>query len=180
MSKQDILIKAIAQAFHEHYEALHRYAYTILRENETAKDVVQKVFLSLLERTDKLEIKISLQSYLFRSVYNHCINHRNRTPKFVDLDQVSDEFSSGRNSINQVEVNEVQKQISAAIEKLPPQCKIVFLKNREEEKTYSQVASEMGIAVKTVEAQMTKALKILRIELAEFLSCLVTMINLFN
>jgi RNA polymerase sigma-70 factor (ECF subfamily) len=180
MNKQDILVKAIVQAFHEHYEALHRYAYTLLRENETAKDVVQKVFLSLLERTDKLEIKISIQSYLFKAVYNHCINHRSRTPKFVDLDQVSDEWNSTGNGITQVEITEVQKQINAAIEKLPPQCKIVFLKNREEEKTYAQVASEMGIAVKTVEAQMTKALKILRIELADLLSCIITMINLFN
>jgi len=180
MNKQDVLVKVIATAFNEHYEALHRYAYTLLRENETAKDIVQKVFLSLLERTDKLEIKVSLQSYLFKAVYNHCVNYRSRTPKFVDLEHISDEFGSNSNSITQIEITEIQRQINAAIEKLPPQCKVVFLKNREEEKSYSQVASEMGIAVKTVEAQMTKALKILRIELADLLSCLITLINLFN
>ncbi|KAA0990720.1 RNA polymerase sigma-70 factor [Dyadobacter aurulentus] len=180
MTKQDLLIKAIEEAFNKHYEALYRYAFTLLKENETAKDVVQKVFLSLLERTDALEIKVSLQSYLFRAVYNHCINHQSRSQNFVDLDRTSEKLNSAESGITSIEIKEMQNSIDAALNKLPPQCKIIFIKSREEGKTYSQVAAELGIAVKTVEAQMTKALKILRLELADLLFCLISIIENIN
>jgi len=176
MDKQPISTKVIEEAFHKYYEGLHRYAYSLTGENETAKDIVQQVFIALWERKEKIIIKDSVKSYLFRAIHNRCINHHTRVRKFLVLDHHTENIE-GINNNYTLENNEVQNQIKAAIEKLPPQCKAVFLKNREEEKTYSQVAGEMGIAVKTVEAQMTKALKILREELAAFLFCLIIIVS---
>lgn len=158
----------VERAFREHYEGLYRYAFTYTRQNDVARDIVQQVFVSLLERKDKIELTVSLQSYLFKAVHYQCLNYKSRKKNFVSLEELPDSSAAERSS-SRVEISEVQKKIKQAIQLLPEQCRIVFLKNREEHKTYLQISGEMEIATKTVEAQMTKALKILRRELGDLL-----------
>jgi len=156
-----INIKFLDDAFHLYYEGLHRYAYTMLDDSEMAKDIVQQVFITLWEKKDTLNITVSVRAYLYRAVYNSCINHRTRGRRHhpIDLD------SSGQLPVSPEllsEVRELRTILERAIETLPPQCKVVFLKSREEEKNYPAIARELGISVKTVEAQISKALKIMR------------------
>lgn len=165
-----ISMEMMEKAFHEHYEGLHRYAYTLTKENEVSKDIVQQIFMTLWEKKESTAITGSLQAYLFRSVHNRCINHNSRTKKFDLLDEAME--NTARTSTRDhysIETNEVQEQLKAALNKLPPQCKAVFLQQREQNMTYAQVAENMGLSIKTVEAHMTKALKILREELSTYL-----------
>jgi RNA polymerase sigma-70 factor, ECF subfamily len=154
-----ISLATMEAAFREHYEGLHRYAYTLLKENETAKDAVQQVFLNIWEKRNHLNISISLKSYLYRAVHNYCINHNTRERRYLPIEPqtggpVQNSFSA--------EIKELEKQVTDALNQLSPQCKTVFLKNREQGMTYSHISQEMNISVKTVEAHMTKALRILR------------------
>jgi RNA polymerase sigma-70 factor, ECF subfamily len=64
---------------------------------------------------------------------------------------------------------ELDHQIQSAIDSLPPQCQLIFRKSRWEEKRYAEIAEEMNLSVKTIEAQMGKALKILREKLKDYL-----------
>lgn len=65
----------LEQYFFEYFEVLHTYAYTILKDNEDAKDVVQSVFMHLRQKREVLTIKQSVRSYLYVATHNHCLNH---------------------------------------------------------------------------------------------------------
>jgi RNA polymerase sigma-70 factor (ECF subfamily) len=71
-----------------------------------------------------------------------------------------------------LETSELEKEIELAIESLPEKCRIVFELNRMEGLKYAQIADKLGISIKTVEAQMSKALHVLRTHLREFISLL--------
>jgi len=79
-----------------------------------------------------------------------------------------------------VNKNELEQQLSKSIEKLPEQCRIIFKMSRFEELRYQEIADKMGLSVKTIENQIGKALKILRIELADYLPILLLSLGLQN
>jgi len=168
MNSQPVSPEILKNAFYEHHTGLHRYAYTLVHENEAARDIVQQVFVTLCEQPEKFRITVSLKSYLYRAVYNRCINHKTRTVQHSSLEKINGPDSA---SVQRYpgEAIELRNKIRAAIDRLPPQCRTVFLKSREESLSYARIAADMGIAVKTVEAQMTKALKLLREELQPYL-----------
>lgn len=154
----------IEKLFTDHYGALHRYAFTILKDEEEAKDVVQAVFLNLWEKKDNLSITSSPKAYLFRSVYHESLN-------FIKKREI---LQKHHHAAGATELNTEQKpfmgeeelftrqRIDSVLDELPPQCREVFIKSRAEQKKYAEIAAEMGIAVKTVEAHMSKALKLIR------------------
>ncbi|HYH14232.1 MAG TPA: RNA polymerase sigma-70 factor [Flavisolibacter sp.] len=156
--------------FHTHFEALHRYAFTLLKDSEDAKDIVQQVYIKLWEKSQDLEVQQSVKSYLYRAVYNQCLNKirdtkvRSRYAEGIMQEKVEGVFS------DETVVRETQNRINLAIESLPAQCSIIFKKSRFEEKKYGEIATELGLSVKTVEAQMSKALKVLREKLLIVLS----------
>ncbi|KAA5536889.1 RNA polymerase sigma-70 factor [Taibaiella lutea] len=164
----------IEQLFKEHYEALYRYAFSILKNEEDAKDVLQIVFINLWERRETLHINSSSKAYLYRSVYNESLN-------YIKKESVRQKHETGAFSLQenpgQEDANEAgiwEQKINKVLEQMPPQCKAVFLKSRIENKKYAEIAAELDISVKTVEAHMSKALKIIRatIGVLWLLSCL--------
>jgi RNA polymerase sigma-70 factor, ECF subfamily len=164
----------IEQLFKEHYEALFRYAFSILKNEEDAKDVLQIVFINLWERRDTLHINSSPKAYLYRAVYNESLN-------YIKKESVRHKHETGAFSMQENVVQEEvsdsgiwQQKMDEVLEQMPPQCKTVFLKSRIENKKYAEIAAELDISVKTVEAHMSKALKIIRatIGVLWLLSCL--------
>jgi RNA polymerase sigma-70 factor, ECF subfamily len=156
-----VTVGFLESAFHMHYEGVHRYAYTILQDNEAAKDAVQQVFINLWEKREKINITTSFKAYLYRAVYNHCINQQTRVPRHQPFTvDHAEQWQTPAELL--AESRELRTMIGQAIENLPAQCKLIFLKSRMDEKTYPVIAKELGISVKTVEAQITKALRILR------------------
>lgn len=151
--------------FHEYYEGLHRYAFTIVRENEQAKDIVQTAFCKWWEKRMEIRIESSIKSYLYTAVYNHSLNHirntKNRKTYTVDFTENNIEAAE-ENRHDLANSTELEYRLKNAIEDLPPRCKLIFLKSKFEKKKYSEIAAELNISVKTVEAQMGKAFKHLR------------------
>lgn len=152
----------IEQLFKEHYEALHRYAFSILKNEEDAKDVLQTVFINLWERKDTLHINSSSKAYLYRSVYNESLN-------YIKKESVRQKHETGAFSMQEsiekddmVDIKTWEQKINSVLVQMPPQCRTVFLKSRVENKKYIEIATELDISVKTVEAHMSKALKIIR------------------
>jgi len=132
-----------------------------------AKGVVHDVFVSVWEKFDTLAPDLNYKSYLYTAVRNRCLNVIRDHKKFVPIDAVDDQPASEGSSI---ETKELETEIALAIQSLPDKCRQVFEKSRLEGLKYAQIAKEMNISVKTVEAQMSKALRVLRQHLAEFLS----------
>lgn len=162
------------QVFREHYRVLVGYGMKMLKEQEGAEEIVQDIFCKLWESREKLEIKTSLKSYLFRAVHNRCLNQI----KHIDIRENYKENNQAR--INDEEQHfserydkfELQQQIDNAINTLPTERQRIFRMSRFDGMKYQQIADELGISIKTVEAQMGKALKTLREELKDYLPML--------
>lgn len=151
----------VEQYFQAYFERLCRYAFTILRDEDEAKDAVQAIFLKLWEKNEDLDDNQSIKTYLYTSVHNYCLNIK-RHQKVKERHQ-----ATIREPIYEMEDSMLRKenhrQVMASLENLlPPRCRRIFVMSRLDEKKYAEIAAELGISIKTVEVQMGKALKILR------------------
>lgn len=153
----------IEQLFKDYYQALHRYAFTILKNEEDASDVVQSVFINIWEKKDSIEISVSPKSYLFRSVYNESLNFikKENTRQKHEIGAAPNPMALTEEPAKDEEQNWQQK-IDKVLDLMPEQCRKVFMKSRIEGKKYAEIAAELDISIKTVEAHMSKALKIVR------------------
>ncbi len=170
---------AYEQLFRRYYSDLCGYAQYVLKDIDLSEDLVQEVFVQLWQKKDQVQISESLKSYLFTAVRNRCLNEF-RHNKIKDEHQQYAKSSTGMGGYHAVddvvEGDDLKNHLNQCIEKLPPQCKRVFMLNRFEGKKYSEIAEELGISNKAVEAHMSKALKILRKELKDFLTVILTIL----
>lgn len=153
----------IQALFTAHYEQLHRYAFTIVKDADEAKDIVQAVFLRILEKEVPLHSIEHPKAYLYRSVYNMSINNIRKT-ELQDKHHavLLRETSTDTGGTDAEDAALLKQRVDQVLDQLPAQCREVFVKSRAEQKKYTEIASELGIAVKTVEAHMSKALKLIR------------------
>lgn len=164
-NSEERLTAVVERYFQSHFEGLYRYAFTILKNNDEAKDAVQAVFVKLWEKRATINEQQSVQAYLYTSVYHYCLNvKRNekvRTAYVQNNQTIQHQFNDALISRENIKI------ITEALESLPPQCKLIFFKSRFEKMKYAEIAKEMDISIKTVEGQVGKALKILREKLSE-------------
>lgn len=173
--------RVFEQVFREHYKVLCGYAIKFLKEKEAAEEIVQDVFFKLWEKRETLEITTSLKSYLFRAVHNRCLN----TVKHIDIrenykaeneERIKSEEENLTEHFNQFEL---QQQIQKAIDTLPEQRQKIFKLSRFQGLKYREIAEQMELSEKTVEAQMSKALKTLREALKDYLPLFIAAVLLF-
>jgi len=128
--------------------------------------VVQSIMMKLWERREELDIQTSVRSYLFRAVYNQCINQLEHVAIKKKYD-VSVRHSSRDEQLPDVFPAELEDSIRKAVDALPTECRRIFIMSRYEEMKYSEIAEKLGISVNTIQNQICKALKILRVELKD-------------
>jgi len=164
--------------FVNYYESLYGYAFSILNNELFAEEIVSDVFYKLWLKKNKLKIDTSLPGYLYKSVYNACIDNmrHNKTKQTFRRDVLHHATENTLNAINHVNAKDFEKNLRNALLQLPEQCRTVFQLNRIEELTYNDIARRLNISVKTVEAHMSKALRRLRVSMAEFLTLLIVLL----
>lgn len=162
--------RAFEELFRAYFTPLMAFSRRILGDEDDAREVVHQVFINLWEKRSELDLSTSLKSYLFTSVNNRSLNVIRDRKKF-SLEGVQERAGEWDVS-SQIEAMELEEKIMAAIETLPERCREIFELNRFDGLRYSEIASHLDISVKTVENQMTKALKILREQLGKYLSIL--------
>ena len=161
---------AYRKVFDSFYRQLVICSFQILKDEQLCKDAVQEVFLELWKNRSKLHRGIQLLPYLKRSVINRSINvlksrqhHMSSGPEPLQLlkgkSRAPDDILQGK---------EFKEIVMKAIDKMPDRCRAVFLLCKMDGNTHLEVAHLMGISTKTIENQMTKALKILRSELIKY------------
>lgn len=164
--------------FSEHYRNLCLFARQYIRENEKVEDLVQDVFLNIWEKGELNASDSQVKNYLYTSVRNRCLNYIRDHRKFEDHTEhipVDHAHESGR-----IEYRELEKLIRVTIESLPEKCREVFELSRFREMKYQEIADSLGISVKTVEAQMTKALRVLREKLSGYTNGLFAILTIFK
>ena len=160
---------AFEELFHECYRPMVAYAFRFLGEMEPSESVVQDVFLKFWQKRRELMITSSLRSYLFRAVRNLSLNYLEHRKIMTGYSQMVLERESDRYDYSDfyVEVG-LKEKIDAAVAALPEKRQEIFRLAREEGMKYREIADQLGISVKTVETQMTLALKQLRTSLKDY------------
>ncbi|MEY2924412.1 MAG: hypothetical protein RLZZ337_960 [Bacteroidota bacterium] len=147
--------------YKKHHPGLLYFAIYRIQSKEDALEIVNDVFLAVWNKKDSLELNDSLKSYLYASVKNGCINFlKKKRIVFSDLDDV--ENRSDEDADKKIKIQEQTKDLNKILESLPPKCKQVFLMSRVDGLKYQEIADILDLSVKTVEAQMSKALKIFK------------------
>jgi RNA polymerase sigma-70 factor (family 1) len=114
---------------------------------------------------------VSVKSYLYRSIYNCCINYLNqKTIQERHLKNIQMEKTDEENLENEINSVELQQRIYEIIEDLPAQCRKIFKMNRFEGFKNDEIAAKLNLSKRTVETQISKALKVLRKKLSNYIS----------
>ncbi|MEO8764422.1 MAG: RNA polymerase sigma-70 factor [Ginsengibacter sp.] len=174
--------KIFEQVFKTHFKSLHAYAFTIVKDDMLAEELVQNIFFKLWERSEKLTISGSIAAYLYRAVYNECLNYfkhmkvrtRYQSHAFNEMKNQTDSASK------KVLLKELELKLHEALRELPEQCRTIFQLSRFEELKYREIADKLDISPKTVENQMGKALRLLRMKLIDFLPLTTFLMLIFN
>jgi RNA polymerase sigma-70 factor (ECF subfamily) len=157
--------------FNFYYSGLVVYADQIIKHTAVSEDIVQSVFMKLWETRETLEIR-SFRSYFIQCVKNRCIDHlRNQQVKnrFDNRTPEADQLVMDEDLWTKTELTEL---IELSVESLPPRCREIFRMSRYENLKIAEIADRLKISKRTVETQISKALKILRVRLIDYLSIL--------
>ena len=161
---------AFDSIFRTWYAPLVRLAEGMLRSRAVAEEIVQDVMLELWRRREALAAEGSPQAYLFQSTRNRALNHL----RHLRVERRGEPHAVGESSVpaaaqSELVEEEIEGALRDAVRGLPDRCREVFELSRANGLKYAEIAGLLGISVKTVEAQMGKALKLLRARLAPWL-----------
>jgi RNA polymerase sigma-70 factor (ECF subfamily) len=177
MDERELLLR-LRQGDDAAYDAIFRQWYAplvattaaLLRDRGPAEEVVQDVMLELWRRRESLTLETSLRAYLFQATRNRALNYlRRQRVEARGESTIAAGLPTPEPADSEVREAELSVAIQAAIAGLPDRCREVFELSRIRGLKYSEIATELGISVKTVEAQMGKALRVMREKLAPWL-----------
>jgi RNA polymerase sigma-70 factor (ECF subfamily) len=151
---------AFNELFGHYYKRLCRFAYVILKCEQLAEDAVQEVFVKLWENREKVNISLSIDSYLFIAVKNTSMN-------LIKLNHIRKDYETNPDMINNADVRTFDPptflaHLGKAVDKLPEQCRMIYHLKNSEGLSYSEIAEYLDISEKTVENQVSIALRKLR------------------
>ncbi|WP_210520401.1 RNA polymerase sigma-70 factor [Hymenobacter terricola] len=149
-------------ALFRHYSALvYRFSYSYLKSRADAEEIVQDCFLKIWEKRQDLRDDVPLKGYLFTTAHHAILNQLRRSQHHVRF-QTHIAALSPRVATNDAEYSEMEALYQAALDKLPPKRRQIFILSRQQGLTYPEIAAQLNLSVKTVEAQIMQALKFLR------------------
>ncbi len=157
--------KGFEMLFHTFYGEVCRHIYRFIPNQTVVEDIAQELFTELWTKRETLNIKISPGAYLHRMAVTRSLNYirDNKKHMFVSEEALESSPSKLHSVLEELSATALSAVITKAIDTLPERCRIVFMLSRFENMSNAEIGKELDISVKTVENQMTKALKVLRI-----------------
>lgn len=176
---------AIKLIFEKYYEGLCLYAENIIKEHQPAEDIVEDIFIHLWINCKKTTIYSSLKNYLYRSTHNNCLKYllkqRKTDQLFKGIEYIFEDKeilsqSSPFHPVSDLISKELENKAAEVLDSLPPECKKIYQLNRFENLSYSTIANKLNITVGTVKKQMSRAFKIFRKELKDYIPLIISIL----
>jgi RNA polymerase sigma-70 factor (ECF subfamily) len=178
LTQEKNIIKSIGQGdmdafevlFRTYYRDLCTYAFQYFRDKDTAEEIVQDLFYKLWEKKELLVIRSSIRAYLYRSVYNNTMMmlREKNTRRTTNVLPVNSEMIPGDEPDIRLQSIELDQIVQSTLSSMPQKVRRIFEMSRFEGLKYKEIASRLLISIKTVEANMGKALKLFRQNLKEY------------
>ena len=174
--------RAFASVFKSYFPRLCQFARTYVVDEAVAKNMAQDAFMKLWENRETLREESSIIAYLLVLTKNICLDYlkhlkveiKHQNAVLVNSSEIALNYHALRRlEIDLLDYKEMQQIIDKTVESLPPQCRIVFTMSRFENMSNAEIAEKLDIGVKAVEANITRALKIFRFELKDYLAIMV-------
>jgi len=157
-------VEAFDLLFNKYRDRLYRFAFSLLKNSEDSKEIVQEAFFRIWKKRKEIDTTKSFKSFLFSVSYNLIVDQlRLRLKdqeyrKFLEAYFKSQKFELTNND----DYDKIVAQIRHAVDELPPRRKQIYMLSRQVGLSHKEIAGRMGITVKTVENQITLALKHLK------------------
>ena len=163
-------LKIFEYIFRLYYKQLCDFANKYLQSMDSSEEVVQDIFYQIWKKRQELNIKSSLKSYLYTSVKNNCLQQirvHNLDLKYENY-YISHYNNESIDPADELKAKELNETIQKALNSLPEKCRQIFEMSRYDGLKYHEIAKQLSISIKTVEANMGKALKHFRVCLKDY------------
>ncbi len=160
-------IEAFDALFHKYSEKLFRFSFSLLKNKEDAQGIVQEAFLRIWKKREEVDSTKSFKSFLFTISYNLIVDQlRLRLKDQEYRKSLVHYFESEKFELtNELDYDKIVQQVRNAVQELPPKRKQIYTLSREVGLSHKEIAARLGISVKTVENQITLALKHIKTKL---------------
>lgn len=178
--------KAFEEIYNEFFGVHYHLCLQYINNEKAAEEIVQDTFLKLWEIRNTLNDQINIRSFLYTITKNNCLNYlRNQKISMKHIEnmkymEMQFNYEALEKLGNYIQFEELRSKIEEAIAQLPAELVETFQLSRFEELSYKEIAEKQNISIKTVEARISKALRILRVELKDFLPMICLISNILN
>lgn len=171
-------LKTYEKLFRDYYQILCNYSNRFVQDIDEAEEIVQELFYVLWKNRKTLNITVSLNSYLYKSVYNRSLQYlqHKKVERKYETYAKSQTLNYNPDPSEAVRAGELANIIQNTMKSLPDRCRTIFNMSRYEGLKYHEIADKLSISVKTVEANMSKALKMFRVTLKDYAGVLLLLV----
>lgn len=159
---------AFEAVYNKYAAQLFHAAHAILKDREACEDIIQELFTDLWIRRQHLNVH-NLKAYLFTATRNNVLMTIRSGKIKIDISEL-EQLVGQSTASDGITEKELQRSIDRNVAQLPQKCRTIFILSREEKLSHKEIASQLNISYKTVENQMTIALKRLKSSLGDFMS----------
>lgn len=158
---------ALLLIYQHHWKHLFVSAFNVLKDRSTCEDILQEIFLQLWIKRESLTINTTLSAYLYAATRYQVFRVIRKAPVMEHVFENLEERLTSPAADHDLQFKELSSRIHQVVDTLPEQCRLIFRMSREEHLSHKQIAERLGITTKTVENQITIALKKLRASLGD-------------
>lgn len=168
-------LKAFELLYHRYKEKIYFFSLRYLADKSDSEEIVQMVFISLWEHRKTLDVSKSIKSYLYKITVNHIYNYLKKKAiqrRYIETELLKSEGYSN-STLDNIFYIELEKKIKLIISSLSPQQQLIFRLSRFEGLSHEEIAKKLELSIRTVENQIYRVLKVIKMHLKEELFFLI-------
>lgn len=164
-------IKTFEHVFRQYYSPLCLYSFSITGRKDISEEIIQELFYVIWKERENIQVLRSIKNYLYGAVRNqslHYIEHQHVQQRHREKVMNEKKSQEEITPQDQLEYTELEDLINNTLNKFPERRMKIFQMHRIEGKKYKEIAEYFCVSVKTIEAEMTKAYQVLRVEIEKY------------